>query len=81
MTDLQQLKSAIDELSRDELNEIYNHLVQRRQPTYWLVPSENLSEILEIMRPLHDATEDMTEEEINAAIDEALEEVRRERKK
>ncbi len=81
MTDLQALKMAIDELSQDELNEIYNHLVQRRQSSYWLVPGEKLNEILEIMRPVHEATQDMTEDEINAAIDEALEEVRRERKK
>ena len=80
MTDLQALKTAIDELSADELNEIYNHLVQRRQPSYWLIPSEKLSEILEVMRPVQEAAADMTEEEINAVIDEALVEVRRERK-
>ena len=80
MIDLQTLKTAIDELSSDELNEIYNHLVQRRQPSYWLVPSENLGEILEIMGPVEEAAVDMTEGEINVVIDEALAEVRRERK-
>jgi hypothetical protein len=79
MADLQALLSAIDDLSPDELNEIYNHLVQRRQPSYWLVPSENLGEILKIMHPLHESTTDMTEQEINDVIDEALDEVRRER--
>ena len=79
MADLQALISAIDDLSPDELNEIYNHLVQRRQPSYWLVPSENLGEILDIMRPVHEASAEMTEQEINDVIDEALDEVRRER--
>jgi len=80
MSDLQALKSAIDELSTDELNEIYNHLVQRREPSYWLVPGENLAEILENMRSVHEAAADLTEQEINDVIDEALDEVRRDRK-
>lgn len=79
MADLQALISAIDDLSPDELNEVYNHLVQRRQPSYWLVPSETLGEILDIMHPVHEASAEMTEQEINDVIDEALDEVRRER--
>ena len=79
MADLEALKAAIDDLQSNELNELYNHIVQRRQPSYWLVPSENLSQILEIMQPIHQASEDMTEQEINDLIDETLDEVRRER--
>ena len=77
MADLQALKAAIDDLSSEELNEIYNHLMQRRQAGYWIVPSENLGQILEIMRPVHEATAQMTEQEINDVIDETLDEVRR----
>jgi hypothetical protein len=80
MADLGSLKAAIDHLSSDELNELYNHIVQRRQPSYWLVPSENLARILEIMQPVHEEAARMSEEEINQAIDETLDEVRRERK-
>jgi hypothetical protein len=80
MADIQALKAAIDDLSSEELNEIYNHLMQRRQAGYWLVPSENLEQILEIMRPIHEAASQMTEQEIDEIIDETLDEVRRERK-
>jgi len=79
MADLDMLKAAINELSSDELNELYNHLVQRRQASYWLVPSEDLGQILETMRPVHEAAKDMTEQEINQVIDEAIDEVRSER--
>jgi hypothetical protein len=80
MADLQALKAAIDDLSSNELNELYNHIMQRREPSYWLVPSENLAQILEIMRPVHEGLADVSEDEINQVLDEALDEVRRERK-
>ena len=50
--------------------------MQRRQTGYWLVPSENLGQILEVMRPVHEATAQMTEQEINDVTDETLDEVR-----
>ena len=80
MADIQALKAVIDDLSSEELDEIYNHLMQRRQAGYWLVPSENLEQILEIIRPVHEAAAQMTEQEIDDLIDEALDAVRRERK-
>jgi TPP-dependent 2-oxoacid decarboxylase len=80
MADLQMILAAIDELPPDELEEVYRHLMQRRKPTYWLVPSENLQQILEIMRPVHEQTTHMSEDEINSIIDDALNEVRRERR-
>lgn len=76
MTDLQTLLAEIDELPPEELEQVYQHVVRRRQPTYWLVPGENLKAIQEIMRPVHEQTASMTDEEIDAVIDEALSEVR-----
>lgn len=79
MSALRQVLSEIDTLSSDELEQVYRHIVQRRQPTYWLVPGDQLKAIREIMSPVHEQTANMTDDEINAAIDEALDEVRRER--
>lgn len=80
MTDLQNLLTTIDELSPDELEEVYRHVVQRRQPSYWLIPGENLKAIQDIMRPVYEQTATKSDEEINTVIDDALSEVRRERK-
>ena len=76
MVDLQMLKAAIDDLDTVALNEIYRYIVQVRQPSFWLIPGENLKAIREIMRPVHAATAHLTEDEINKAIDEAIDEVR-----
>jgi hypothetical protein len=80
MSDLQSLLSEIDELPPEELETVYRHIIQRRHASYWLVPGESLKAIQEIMRPVYEQTAHMSEEEINTAIDEALDEVRRERK-
>ena len=80
MTDLQELLIAIDDLSPDELEQVYRRVVQRRSPAYWLVPGTNLKAIQDIMRPVYEQTASMSDEEIDRAIDEALNEVRRERK-
>lgn len=77
MADLQAILHVIDEMSPDDLEQVYRHIVQRRDPAYWLIPGENLKAIQEIMRPVYDQTAQMTDEEINSAIDDALSEVRR----
>lgn len=46
----------------------------------WEVPAEAIREIEELMRPTHELTATMSEEEINEVLDEALNEVRLERK-
>lgn len=71
MSDLQTILSAIDELSPEEIETVYRHIVQRRHVNYWLVPGENLKQIQEIMRPVHEQAKTMTDEEIDQAIDEA----------
>lgn len=79
MADLQNLLTTIDELSPDELEEVYRHVVQRRQPSYWLIPGENLKAIQDIMRPVYEQNASLSDAEINTVIDDALNEVRRER--
>jgi hypothetical protein len=80
MADLQALKAAVDELSTSELEDLYRHIEERRRRTWWIVPAENLAKIDEIMRAVHEEAAQMSEDEVNEAIDEALAEVRRDRK-
>ncbi len=80
MADLQAIIAATDELSSEELDTLYQHIMQRRHATYWLVPGENLKKIQEISVPVYEQTNTMSEAEINAAIDETIAEVRRDRK-
>ena|SRR5258708_269435 len=77
MADIQALKSAIDDLLPHELDEMFRYIEQRHQRTWWIVPYENLKQIEEVMHPVRDEAAQMTEDEINAAIDEAIDEVRR----
>lgn len=80
MADMQQLFRAIDELSSEERDQLKEYLEARDRVMWWVVPPENIAEIAEIMRPVQEDAGKMTEEEINAVIDEALAEVRYERK-
>ncbi len=79
MTDLQQLFQVIDHLQPDELEQVRLYVEERRRTTWWEVSPENLEQIDAIMRPVQEEAARMSEDEINAAIDEALTEVRRER--
>jgi hypothetical protein len=80
MADLQGLFNQIDSLSPQEFERLYRyiHKQRRTQRVWWVVPPENLAAIKEILRPVHEQAAEMTEEEINVLIDEALAEVRRE---
>ncbi len=80
MTDLQQLYGIINELSREELESVNRYIQQRRLTTVWAVPAEEIRAIEVLMRPTHELTAQMSEDEINSVLDEALDEVRRERK-
>ncbi len=79
MTDLEALLTTIDSLKDDEVEQIYKHIAQRRKLNYWLIPGESLRTIRDIMQPAYEQNAMMSETEINAAIDEALTEVRLER--
>ena len=78
--DMQQLFKTVDELSPEQRQQLKEYIEEREKTTWWIVPPESLAEIHEIMRPVHEDAAKMTEEEINAVIDEALSEVRHEEK-
>ena len=80
MTDLQMLFRAVDKLTPEERQQLLDYIEQRDKVTWWVVPPESLAEIREIMRPVHEDSANMTEEEINAVIDEAIAEVRHDEK-
>ncbi len=80
MADMQRLYELINELPREELEQLDRYIQQRRLTTVWAVPAEEIKAIEQLMRPTHDLTAKMTESEINAVLDEALAEVRREQK-
>lgn len=77
---LENLLDALDDLTPEDLETVYQHIVQRRHTPYWLVPGTALKEIPGIMQPVYVQTDMMSEEDVNAVIDEALDEVRREQK-
>jgi len=80
MADLQTVIRDVDELSQDELDQLYIHILERRQANWWIVPPENITKIEQIMQNVHQEAAHMTEDEINQAIDQAIVEARRERK-
>ncbi len=80
MADLQTVIKAVDELSPDDLDELYRHIVERRQADWWIVSPDNIARIEEVLRPVHEEAAQMTEDEINAVIDQAIAETRHERK-
>lgn len=81
MASLETLFHEIDSLKPDELNRLYDYVQQRRRTTWWVIPPENLEKIEGIMRPVRDEAAQMSDAEINAVIDEAIVEARRERKR
>jgi glutamyl-tRNA reductase len=82
MSDLQGLFEQIDRLSAEDFERLYRYVQRHRrsQLSWWIVPPESLERIDEIMRPVQEEAAEMPEEEVNAAIDQAIAEVRRERK-
>lgn len=79
MADLQSVIKAVDELSQDELDKLYVHVLERREAHWWIVPPENIARIEEVLRDVHEEAAHLGEDEINRAIDQAIAEVRRER--
>ena len=71
---------AVDELSQDELDKLYVHILDRRQANWWVVPPENIAEIEHILHDVHAEADPMTEDEINQTLDQAIAEVRYKRK-
>jgi hypothetical protein len=78
MADLERLYKVIDQLPREDLEQLNPYIQQRRLTTVWTVPAEEIKAIEELMRPTHELTAQMDDDEINAILDEALDEVRHE---
>lgn len=75
---LSQILDAVEELSGDELELVHKRISERLRTLYRHIPGENLKALGDIFEPLYTATDDMSEEDVFAVFDEALDEVRRE---
>ena len=80
VVDMETVFKAVDRMNAQELNKLYDYVEQKRKVTWWIVPPENLAQIDELLRPVQAEAAQMPEEEVNAIIDEAIAEVRNERK-
>lgn len=81
MTDLQALIRAIDDLTPEEFETLYDYVSQRHhKERWWVVPPDHLEQLEQVTQPLQQDAASMTEDAINELIDEALGEVRVERK-
>lgn len=80
MSDLDALIKAVDALPPEDFHKLFEHMKERRTMKVWVVPEENLARLEEIVRPLQEDAAQWSEEENNAVIDQAIAEVRRERK-
>lgn len=80
MSDLDALIKAVDALPREDFDKLLRHMRERQTMKVWVVPSENLARIEEITKPVQEDAAQYSEEENNAIIDQAIAEVRRERK-
>lgn len=80
MADIQQLYSLIDQLPREDLDRLSRYIQQRRLTTVWSVDPAAIQELETLLKPVHAQASIMTDEEIEQTLDEALAEVRRERK-
>lgn len=79
MTALEKLYQLVDNLPREELEQLNRYIQHRRQTRVWEVAPESMQAIEVLMRPTHELTATMSDEEIDAEINEALDEVRSER--
>lgn len=80
MTNLETVFQTIESLTPEELDKVYQYIRQRRQTTTWTVSKQNIRELEKILQPVCQEADTMTDDEINSLIDEALDEVRSERK-
>jgi hypothetical protein len=80
MTDLTHLYKEVDALDPGGLDQLNAYIQQRRRRFWWVVSSENLDVIDDVMWPVHEDIENMSDDEINDVIDEVIQEVRWQRK-
>jgi hypothetical protein len=79
MSDLQTLLSTVDHLTPAELDALNRYVEKRRQQLWWVISSENLARLDEVMRPVQEEASHMTDAEIDEVISQAIAEVREER--
>lgn len=80
MATLETLFQEVDKLDRGELKRLYDYIEHKRLTQWWTVSSGNLGKIDEALSGVHQEAASMDEDEINALIDEAIDEVRREQR-
>jgi hypothetical protein len=80
MSVIEDILAAIDKLNPDEQYKVYTYLKQKQQTMWWTVSPNNLQKIDNALRSLHEEAAQLSEDEINALIDEVIDEVRYERK-
>lgn len=82
MADLEALFKAVDQLSPEEVAQLRDYIDQHRSVVkWWAVPPNNLAKIDQVMRPVQQDASQMTEAEVNALLEETLDEVRHERRR
>ncbi|MEQ8672331.1 MAG: hypothetical protein RLP44_15615 [Aggregatilineales bacterium] len=81
MTDLEALFKTLDSLDSDELQQVEHYIEQRKNhQSVWEVAPETLAEINSVMRSVQTEAAQLSDDEINTIINEAIDEVRHDRK-
>jgi uncharacterized protein YhaN len=71
-----QILEIYESLTPDEQDQFFKHLRELRERRIWQVPSENLAKINDVFAPVQAEAAELSEEEVDADIAEALSEVR-----
>ena len=75
---LAEILEAVETLTPEEYEQLYRYLHELRERRVWQVPSDNLAKINDVFAPVQAETAELSEEEVDADIAEALSEVRSE---
>lgn len=67
--------AAVDKLNPDEQHKLYKYLKQKQQSTWWVISSDNLQAIDKTLSAVQQEAESMSDDEINALIDEAISQI------
>lgn len=80
MTDIRTLFTAIDKLDPRELIQLRDYVERRAQALIWTLSPEQLRAIDAALRPVQEEAAAMSEVEVKAILDDAMADVRHERK-
>lgn len=74
---IDQILEIYDSLTPDEQEQVYKYVRERRERLLiWQVPETSLAKINDVFAPVQAETAELSEEEVDADIAEALSEVR-----